>query len=233
LRKRIGVGGVLAVLLACTALCRSGIDADGTAVLWFHGSQVTAEVEGQLVVDGLLDIDGTKIAFTARGTAVGEAIGDSAAGTFEVWILFAASGAAETGETISLRGGITGSSASADPTSGALGSTVGPFFLLVSFEQDVYQARGTADGSAVGAFVVPADPLTMQMEGTATYALVGDLVSDPVHAGDGEPPRSAYLGCLPWDAASWPAALLTRLLALLDGDPIASGAEPQAEPADD
>jgi hypothetical protein len=233
LRKRIACGGFIGLLLACAALAQPGIDADGVAdgktVLWFHGSRVTAEVQGALRVDGFLSIAGTSVAFTARGTALGEAIGDSAAATFDVWILVEAAGSAETGDPISLRGGIVGSSASGDLASGTFGSAAGSFFLLITFGEDVYQAHGTANGSAVGAFVVPADPLTMQMEGTASYDLVGDLVAGAGPAAEGEPPHSVDLTLLPWDAASWPAELFARFLALLDGPSAAPGAEPAVD----
>lgn len=234
--RQLAIVGVVAMLFACTSLARSGIDAEGVAtgktVLWFSGREVTALIESDFSLDGSIEIEGRTIAFTAQGTAFGEGVGDSASMTLDVWIVVEATGSTADGETVSLRGGIAGSSEDTDLAASALGSAAGPFFFVIALGADSYQAVGTADGSAAGALVVPDDPLTMQMEGIATYTLAGDLVM-AIAVPDGETARACYLDRVPWDPASWPAELFARLLALLDGTACGPRGEPEGEPAND
>ncbi len=235
--KRLSIGGIVAVLFALTSLAQSGIDVEGVAngktVLWFSGTEVTALIESDFSVDGSLEIEGRTVPFIALGTAFGEGFGDSAAMTLDVWIVIEASGATDDGEPFSIRGGMAGSSENTDLSGSALGSAAGPFFVVVTLGTDSYRALGMAEGSAAGEFVVPDDPLTMQMEGIGTYTLVGDLVADTPPT-DGEAGQSGYLEHLPWDPASWPAELFSRLLALLDASPPCEPSEePEGEPAGD
>ena len=233
--KRLGIGGAVAMLFALTAFAQSAIDAEGVAtgktVLWFYGTELTVLIESDFEVNGSLVIDGRIVPFTASGTAFGEGSGDSAALTLDVWLIMEAVGTTEGGEPILIRGGMAGSSVDANISGGALGSAVGPFFLVVTFGADSYRAQGTAEGSAAGSFVVPDDPLTMQVEGTGTYILVGDLVSDvlPAEADAGPSVHATYL---PWSAETWPPDLFATLLALLDGVPCESTGAPEGEPAD-
>jgi hypothetical protein len=234
--KQLGIGGIVAILLAFTALAQSGIDAEGVAagktVLWFFGTEVTALIESDFSLDGSLGIEGRTVPFTALGTAFGEGIGDSASMTLDVWIVIEATGATDDGEPVSIRGGIAGSGENADLSASALGLAAGPFFFVVTVGTDSYRALGTAEGSAAGVFVVPDDPLTMQMEGIGTYTLVGDLATDTLPL-DGEAAQSGYLEHIPWDPPSWPAELFTMLLALLDGTPREPSDEPEGQPVED
>ncbi len=234
--KQLGIGGIVAMLFAFTSLAQSGIDAEGVAagktVLWFSGTGVTVLIESDFSLDGSLQIEGRTVPFTALGTALGEGAGDSASMTLDVWIVIEATGATDDGEPVSIRGGMTGSSQDIDLAASALGSAAGPFFFVVTLGADSYRALGTAEGSAAGAFVVPDDPLTMQVEGISTYTLVGDLVTDTVPP-DGEAAQSGYVEHLPWDPASWPAELFASLLGLLDGTACEPSEEPEGEPADD
>jgi hypothetical protein len=231
--KQLAIVGIVAVLFACTSLARSGFDAEGVAtgktVLWFSGREVTALIESDFSLDGSIEIEGRTIAFGARGTAFGEATGDSASMTLDVWIVIEAVGATADGEPVSLRGGMAGSSEDSNLAASALGSAAGPFFFVFALGTDSYRAVGTADGSAAGAFVVPDDPLTMQMEGIGTYTLVGDLVMASAPP-DGESGQSDYLDHVPWDPASWPPELFARLLALLDGTASELWEEPEGQP---
>lgn len=233
--KQLGIGGVVAILFAFTSLAQSGIDAEGVAtgktVLWFSGTEVTALIESDFSLDGSLGIEGRTVPFTALGTAFGEGIGDSASMTLDVWIVIEATGATDDGEPVWIRGGMAGSSENTDLSASALGLAAGPFFFVVTLGTDSYRALGTAEGSAAGVFVVPDAPLTMQMEGIGTYTLVGDLATDTPPP-DGEAAQCGYLEHIPWDPASWPAGLFTRLLALLDGTACEPSNEPEGEPAD-
>lgn len=229
--KRLSIASVIVMLFAFTSLTQSSIDAEGVAtgktVLRFYGTQVAALIESDVSIDGSLEIEGRSVPFTALGTAFGEGIGDSASMTLDVWIIIEATGVTDDGEPISIRGGMAGSSEDTDLSSGAVGLAAGPFFFVVTLGTDSYRALGTAEGSATGVFVVPDEPLTMQMEGISTYALVGDLATD-APLPDGESAQCDYLEQIPWDPASWPAELFTRLLALLDG----TAREPEGEPLD-
>jgi hypothetical protein len=233
--KRLGTGIVVSILFALTSFAQSGFDAEGVAdgktVLWFSGTEVTALIESDLRVGGSLEIDGRTVPFTALGTAFGKGIGDSSAMTLDVWLIIEATGATNDGESVSIRGGMAGSGEDTDLGANALGAAAGPFFVVVTLGTHSYNAFGTAEGSAAGAFVVPDDPLTMQMEGVGTYTLIGDLVVDAPAAG-GETTQSRYLEQLPWDPISWPAELFARLLALLDGTASEPGGDPEGEPAD-
>jgi hypothetical protein len=233
--KRLGIGSILILLFALTALAQTSIDAEGVAtgktVLWFYGTEVTALIESDFDVEGTIEIDGEAVSFTASGTAYGEGVGDTATLSLNVWLLMEAVGTTADGEPITIRGGMAGSSADADISGGALGSATGPFFLVVTLGDDTCRAQGTAEGSATGTFVVPDDPLTMQMEGIGTYTLAGELVPDD-GLRDEEAAESPYLEHLPWDSESWPAELFARLLALLHGVPYEPSEEPEGEPAD-
>jgi hypothetical protein len=215
--KRLAWGCLTVLLVAGAALAQSTIDAtgeaDGKTVLWFAGTHVTALIESGFTVDGSLDIEGEIVDFTAAGTATGEGEGDSAALTLDVWLLFDAAGETTDGIPISLRGGMAGSSKDTDLASSAFGSATGPFFFVVSLGPDTYWALGTAEGSATGAFVVPDDPLTMQMEGVGNYALLGELTPHPSTPDDSSDMEAG----LPWDPASWPAELYEDLIDLLNG----------------
>jgi len=230
--KQLVIVGLLATLLAFSSNAQSRIDAEGMAdgktVLWFSGTKVTALIESDLSFAGSLDIDGASVHFTALGAAVGEGVGDSAAMTLDVWLLFDVTGGTNDGVPIELRGAMVGSSEDTDLSSSALGSAAGPFLVLVALGADTYLAVGTAEGSAAGTFVVPDDPLTMQMEGTGTYALAGDLIllDDSVE-------RTDPLGYAPWDAAVWPVNLYAELLALFEGTRCSSDDGPPSEPAGD
>jgi len=213
--RQVALGILVVLLSAWVVAAESHIDAtgeaDGKTVLWFTGAQVTVQVESAFAVAGSLDLEGDRVAFTAAGTAWGEGAGDSATLQLDLWLLFDAAGETERGVPIRLRGGMAGSSRDTDPAVGEIGSASGPFFLLVLHGTETYRALGTANGSASGAFVVPDDPLTMQMEGIASYTLRGDLVLQ-------EPPPdpASDLG-FPWDSASWPPGLFDELLDLLHG----------------
>jgi len=215
--KELALGCLAMLLIAGAALAHSTIDAtgeaDGKTVLWFAGTHVTALIDSGFSVGGSLDLEGETVEFTASGTATGEAEGDSSALTLDVWLLFDATGETADGVSITLRGGMAGSSHDADLASSAFGSASGPFFLLVSLGPQTYSAIGTAEGSATGAFVVPDDPLTMQMEGVGSYALLGEI--HPLDPMTDVP--SDVEADLPWDPASWPAELHHELINLLGG----------------
>ncbi len=228
--RQWGIGCIVAMFVALSAFAQSTLDAtgeaDGKTVLWFSGTEVTALIESDFTVTGSLTIGGQCVGFSATGLARGEGFGDSALLTLDVWLLFEAEGETDEGIPIALRGGMAGSSDNTDLAASAMGSASGPFLFIVSLGDSPYRAVGTAEGSAAGAFVVPDDPLTMQMEGIGTYAMAGELIAlDPV-------PDEAtdILAHLPWDPAIWPEELYADLIDLLNGVP---GDESEADATGD
>jgi hypothetical protein len=61
-----------------------------------------------------------------------------------------------------------------DPaTSSSSGQGTGRFFLLITTPDGRWMVEGEAIGSATGAFVVPADPNTMELDGAGSFSLSG------------------------------------------------------------
>jgi len=206
---------VLVMLLAAVSwnLCaQDSFHADGMSagqtVLWFYGSRVDTTLDGTLELDGKLQIGNKQLPFTTSGTSYGVGIGDI--GTLEatLWILFQTSGVLDSGELISLRGGIYVLGEEADLNTLSLGAGTGTFFLIADLpEEETHWISGTLTTIASGDFVAPADPVTMQIDGTATFIFEGELLE-----ASGE-----LIEQLPWDSASWPIETHEALLALLAG----------------
>ena len=168
-----------------------------------------------------------------RCVGSGDAFGSG--GRFHPCYLLEATGLTEDGVSISIRGGMAGSSEDADLTGNVLGSATGPFFAVVTLGSESFRAIGSGEGSASGAFVAPEVPQTMQINGVATYNLIGDLVVDAQPTGEGAVPD--YLAHLPWDPESWPAELLALLLDVLCGTgsiptELAGESRPEEPPAE-
>jgi len=226
--RRLALAVLLTAIVATMTCAQSGIDAEGTAigttVLWFAGTEVTLRIESELELSGILGFEDRDIRFEALGLAIGEGAGDSGMLTLDAWLLLEAVGITSEGDPITLRGGLSGTSSNADLASSALGSAEGPFFIAVTVGTQRYTATGIGAGGAGGTFVVPDDPLTMQMEGTATYTLVGDLTLDE---STGEE-TAQFLERLPWDTSLWPDDLLETLLGMLAGSPLDNPSRPSA-----
>lgn len=179
----------------------------GQTVLWFYGSRVETTFEGTLELAGTLQTGNDQLPFTASGTSHGIGIGDTGTMAVTLWILFQTSGTLDSGESVALRGGIYVLGEEADLTTLSLGAGTGTFFLVANLPEETHWISGTITTTASGAFVPPDDPVTMQIEGTGTFAFQGDLLE----ASD------ALVGQLPWDPASWPLETHEALLALLMG----------------
>lgn len=222
---------ILAIaMLWCGAAYADSMEGQGTAsgnaVLWFSGTSATATFEGTFTLAGQLLLADAVIPFSASGWARGSGSGDTATMDIEAWATFAATGSTEAGESISVQGGLTLSGLSAD-TSGSSGSGTGDFFATVFIGDQQYYVRGDATGSATGAFVIPADPLSMEMAGDGIFDLSGEMtlvspmpqVEDSTDADDSdtEPQEdsSVVVEFLPWDTDAWPEELLAELLDIL------------------
>jgi len=215
-RRTLTVWLVCVVLFGIAGSAQGTFEADGTgtgsAVLWFAGTKVTAELAGDVSFAGSMILDGEAVAFQVTGTAEAAGVGDSAALALDAWIAVSAEGTTDDGTPIALRGGISISSADADLSGTAVGSAEGLFFFTITYADAEYEASGVAEGTATGAFVVPDDPMTMQVEGTALFSLSGDV--SPLHVAD-EGAGLDLEAKLPWEAGSWPGDILAELYRIL------------------
>ena len=241
------VGWVLViVLLWCGAAFSDTMDGQGTAVgnavLWFSGTSVTATFEGTFTLTGQLVLADTVIPFSTSGWARGAGSGDTATLDVEAWATFAASGSTEAGEEIVVQGGLTFSGLSADASESS-GSVAGDFFATVFIGDQQYYAQGSADGSATGMFVVPEDPLSMELAGEGFFNFSSEmtLVSPAAQETDSSDPDSSnsesqgqfsVAELLPWDPETWPEELLAQLLDILTSiveSPTATEGDSQTE----
>ncbi len=179
----------------------------GQTVLWFYGSQVETTFEGTLELTGTLQVGNDQVTFAASGTSYGTGIADTGALAATLWILFRTTGALDSGEFITLRGGMHVLGEEADLTTLSLGAGPGTFFLIADLPEESLWISGTLTTTASGIFVPAEDPLTMQIEGTGTFAFEGGLLET----------SDALIEQLPWDPASWPLETHEALLALLAG----------------
>jgi len=185
----------------------------GKTVLWFYGNQVDTTFDGTLELSGNIQIGDDPLSFSVAGTGYGSGIADTGTLTATLWILFQTSGTLDSGEFISLRGGIHVLGEEADLTTLSLGAGTGTFFLIADLPEESLWISGTLTTAASGSFVPPDDPVTMQIEGTAMFTFEGELLE----ASD------VLIEQLPWDPVSWPLETHDALLALLTG--VESGEE--------
>lgn len=179
----------------------------GKTVLWFYGNQVETTFDGTMELAGTLQIGDNQPSFSVAGTGQGAGIGDTGTLSATLWILFQTSGTLDSGEFISLRGGIHVLGEEANLNTLSLGAGAGTFFLIADLPEESLWISGTLTTTASGSFVPPDDPVTMQIEGIATFTFEGELLE----ASD------ELIEQLPWDPASWPLEIHEALVALLTG----------------
>ncbi|MCK5585186.1 hypothetical protein KAJ02_03860 [Candidatus Bipolaricaulota bacterium] len=179
----------------------------GKTVLWFYGSQVDTTFDGTLELGGTLLIDDDPLSFSVAGTTYGSGIADTGTLAATLWILFQTTGTLDSGEFITLRGGMHVLGEEADLNTLSFGGGTGTFFLIADLPEESLWISGTLTTTASGSFVPADDPVTMQIEGTGTFTFVGTLLE----ASDG------LIEQLPWDPASWPLETHQALLALVTG----------------
>lgn len=226
---KAGIWILTIVLLWCGAAVADTIDAEGTAngtaVIWFSGTNTTATFEGTFSLIGRLMVAETAISFSASGWIRGAGAGDTSTSPMDVegWATFAASGLTEAGAKIAIQGGLTLAGLSAD-AAGSAGSGTGDFVATIFIADQKYWAQGSAGGTVSGTFVVPEDPLSMELAGDGFFNLSGDmtLVSPATQETDSSAPNNPDFGndssvseLLPWDTETWPEELLSQLLDIL------------------
>jgi hypothetical protein len=223
---------VLAIaVLCCTTVVADSMDAKGTAsgtvVLYFSGTSASGTFDSSFVLTGNLTLDEVVVGFSASGWARGSGSGDTATLDIDAQATFAATGSTDTGECISVQGGLTLGGLSAG-AAGSSGSGIGDFFATVFIGERIYRVQGDAEGSASGDFVVPEDPYSMELAGDGAFDLSGNMTlvspaaapevatpADTENAGADEQADASLIEILPWDASTWPETLLAELLDIL------------------
>ena len=221
--RTIRVVVAIAVLCCATAYADS-MDAQGmasgNAVLYFSGTNATGSFMSTFNLTGHLNLDDRVIAFSASGWARGAAGGDTATLDIDAQATFAAAGSTETGEPISIQGGLTLTGLTADEA-GSSGSGIGVFIATIFLGDSIYRVQGDAEGSASGVFVLPEDPYSMELAGDGIFDLSGELT--PVSlaadladtADDNTQDDASIIELLPWDTMTWPEDLFAELLEIL------------------
>ena len=189
-------------------------DFSGRAVLSFLGTSVTATFTGEISLSGMLTDCGESIPFTASGTIGGTAAGDSETLAGIAWATLTARGTLQTGEAIDIRGGFTIDSNDLSPISTTAGTGTGSLYLVIRTRGMMLKLTGHVEGSAIGSFVIPEDPYTMEVAGSGTMRFEvappkEDVPSDLEEEED----------LLPWDLSTWPEEMSSRLLHLLEEHP--------------
>ena len=214
-KKTLFVASLFVGLIAVCASARvaGGGGFSATAVLWFYGEEVTAAFTGELSVSGSVTVAGEAIPFTADGSLHGSAEGDTATLTGVGWGIFTGRGRTSTGEEVKLYGGLTADTDDVSISNEASGAGSALFIALIIVGDERLKGRGIASASAIGSFVPPEDPYTMELSGTGSISFQA-ATTVPL---DG---RSIKREELPWSLSGWPSDLMAELLSLLGiGDP--------------
>jgi len=192
-------------------------EALGDLVLRFSTTEIWASFRGPVSLSGVLLVDGERVDFAAEGTVSGDGCVQLATGDVAAWILIHMEGETDTGERVTIRGGLTVTDGAGDASGNALGSGSGRFDLRLVAPSFDLRARGDVQGEANGRFVVPADSLRMQLEGEAAFSMLGQLdATQPA----GKSTASAHgeaEGSESLDIDTWPEHLADELRQALCG----------------
>lgn len=180
---------------------------DGKTMIWFTTETIDTVFEGTMDVTGTLVWKDAEVVFTAFGDSHGAGVADGFTLVTDLWILFAAEGETENGDAVGLRGGMSIRSEDVNLDTLALGTSVGTFFFIVDLPGESVWVSGDVTSSASGNFVVPDDPLAMQVEGIGLFALEGTPTA----------PEGELADQLPWNTEGWPTELNEELIRLLAG----------------
>jgi len=196
--------------LVQASLAGSG-DFSASAVLWFSGTDVTAQLSGDLSLNGDLTIGATQATFSAEGTLNGEASGDSNTLMGSGWATFSARGTLASGEAsgeaIMLHGAIKISADDVELSTDAAGSGTGSLYIVLTLPDQTLRLRGTVTGTASGGFGIPDDPQTMQLDATGSFVFV-------VATRDAALEDSAS-DDFSWDTAEWPREICEQFTMIM------------------
>ncbi len=207
----------LQVGLVQASLDGSG-DLSGTIILWFAGTNVTAQVNADVALSGTLSVNDVNTAFTAKGTANGSGVCDMNTLAVSAWVTFLAHGTLATDEPITLRGGIELATGGVALSSETAGSGAGTLYVAVTVSNATEYLIGTVTGSASGGFVPPDDPTTMQMTGTGSLSLAATTTSHAATCASGQGPAGSSTDNgvrLPWKLDTWPEEMRQQLIELM------------------
>lgn len=177
-------------------------DFSASAVMWFSGTTVTAQVSGTVSLTGELTIGDTEATFKAKGTLRGAASGDSNTLIGGGWATFTARGTLDSGEAITLHGAINLSSDDINLSSDTAGGGTGSLYVVLTLPDRVLHLRGKATGTAGGGFVTPDDPHTMQLDGTGSFTFT--VVTRTAGEKCGLEQNGSSNGELSWNTDEWP-----------------------------
>ena len=190
-----------------------GGDFSASAVLWFSGTDVTAQVTGSVVIKGDLVLGSETTPFQAKGPLKGAASGDSNTMIGSGWATFIARGKLATGEEITMRGAIDLSTDDIDLSSDTAGSGTGSLYVVLSLPDQTLRLRGTTTGTAGGGFVTPDDPNTMQLDGSGSFTFT--IATKDASSKEQPKKEDSQASVLSWDTQQWPAELLEQFVKMM------------------
>jgi len=173
-----------------------------SAVLWFSGTDVTAQISGVISLMGDLMIGDTKTSLHAEGTLDGKTSGDSNTLIGSGWATFSARGTLASGEAIMLHGAIKISADDIELSMFTAGSGTGSLYIVLTLPDQTLRLRGTVMGTAGVGFGIPDDPQTMQLDATGSFTFAV-TTSDAVLENGSDPEDSASED-FSWDTTEWP-----------------------------
>ncbi|MFC2077889.1 hypothetical protein ACFLTM_03695 [Candidatus Bipolaricaulota bacterium] len=193
---------------------------EGTTVIWFLGTEITTDFEGTQDLRGTLTLEGTDHRFFVSGDAYGAGVADSMTLSATLWVVFYATGTLETGEPITIRGGMEVGGEEVDLDALSFGGGGGAFFFIVDLPGATYEFAGSVESTASGVLVPATDPSSMEVAGTANSTFAGEVCESD----------EDFAARLPWDTTTWPIELHEQLLTLLLTGVMPERAEDEPQP---
>ena len=213
----VAIAGIVGYADPNANLTGSG-DFSASAVLWFSGTDVTAQVSGTINLKGNLAIGDTVKAFNVQGPLSGRASGNSETLIGSGWATFTARGTLASGEpsgeAIVLHGAINLSTDDIDLSSDTAGSAKGSLYVVVTLPDQSLRMRGNVSGTASGGFVKPDDPHTMQLDGTGTFTFAVATRDATVESKSDQEDASASE--VSWNTDGWPQEMRDQFIHMME-----------------
>jgi hypothetical protein len=150
-------------------------DATGTLVAWLSESEIAASVTGELQWAGDAVFGERALSFSAGGAFVGVGVWGILTLVSEAWAGFSATGTSADGEAIELRGLLYVKRRSIVPLR-ADEVFVGTYYTVLRVSGETRSFCGGFSGAVAGGLEPADQPATIQLSGTGSLRLVGDLV---------------------------------------------------------